>query len=73
VNVFARNQRTMLALGVKSVEWTANRRHESVWRVTLECGDELTITTPLLGTESTVLRLAAEKLQQMGRPVRYPA
>ena len=73
MNVFRRNQRTMLALGIAKIEWTANRRHESVWRVVLDDGQELTVVTPLLGTESSVLRIAAEKLAHMERPVRYPA
>lgn len=62
----------MLALGIARIEWNANRRHESIWTVVLEDGDEFTVTTALLGTESTVLRIAAEKLQQMGRQVNYP-
>ena len=61
----------MLALGILKIEWTANRRHESMWRVVLDDGDEFTVTTALLGTESTVLRLAAEKLQQAGKQVVY--
>lgn len=72
MNTFERNARVQSALGIRSVHFVCYRLGRAHWRVTTNDGVEFTITTHNFGTESTVLRLAAEKLAKMGRAVEYP-
>ena len=71
MNIFKKNQRAMAALGIRAIEWKKQDRLTAVWDVTLEDGGVIEIRTPGLGTESSVIRLVAEKLKD--RPVRYPS
>jgi hypothetical protein len=71
-NIYARNALTRLALGIRSIEFKCYRAGRAQWRVLLEDGEEFSVSTHNFGTESTVLRLAAEKLGKMGRAVTYP-
>lgn len=72
MNIFARNERTKSALGIARIEFRFYRAGSAHWRVVLEDGEQLNVVTHNLGTESTVLRLAAEKLAKTGRGVSYP-
>ena len=71
-NIFSKNALTRMALGIRSIEFKHYRAGSAHWRVTMEDGEELSITTHNFGSESTVLRLAAEKLAKSGRAVSYP-
>jgi hypothetical protein len=68
--IAVRNARARKGLGIETIEYV---RHDSsllvVWRVTLSGGKSFEVKTPSLGTESTVIRLAAQKLKD--QPVRY--
>ena len=72
MNVAAKNELTKSALGIRDIEFLHYRAGSAHWRVILEDGEQFNVVTPNLGTESTVLRLAAEKLAKMGRSVTYP-
>lgn len=72
MNVFARNERTKKALGIASIEFMFYRANQSHWRVKLDDGESFTVALPNLSTESSVLRVAAEKLAKSGRPVKWP-
>jgi len=72
MNYWKRNRQMMDALGIVDIRWTGNRRTEAMWCVKLADGEDLTIFTPRLGTERTVIRVTAEKLAAMGRMVGYP-
>jgi hypothetical protein len=72
VRVRQKNARTRAALGIRDIEFTVYRANRAHWRVVLNDGEEFTVTTHYFGTESTVLRLAAEKLAKMQRGVEYP-
>jgi hypothetical protein len=67
MNIFAKNERTKSALGIVRIEFKHYRAGSAHWRVILEDGEELNVVTHNFGTESTVLRLAAEKLAKTGR------
>lgn len=66
-----RNSRAMAGLGITKIEFEKQKGLLAVWRVTLVDDDCFAIETPGLGTESTVIRLAAHRLKD--RPVRYIA
>ncbi len=68
----AKNERTAAALGVSGIEFEYYRAGASHWRVFLKDGSEVNVVAPNLATESTVLRLAAEKLAKAGKAVTYP-
>lgn len=72
MKISAKNERTKAALGIARTEFKFYRAGNAHWRVVLEDGEELSVITPNLGTESTVLRLAAAKLAKSGRAVSYP-
>jgi hypothetical protein len=72
MNIFAKNERTKSALGISRIEFKYYRAGSAHWRVVLEDGEQFNVVTHNLGTESTVLRLAAEKLAKSGRAVSYP-
>jgi hypothetical protein len=72
MNVFAKNERTKKALGIRDTEFLFYRAGNAHWRVTLDDGETFNVVTPNLGTESTVLRLAAAKLAKSGRQLRWP-
>lgn len=72
MNIFAKNERVKSALGIRLIEFKHYRAGSAHWRVILEDGEELNVITHNFGTESTVLRLAAEKLAKSGRGVSYP-
>lgn len=67
----AQNQKAMAALGIRSITWARNRNTEADWRVLFEGGEELTITTHLLGTEKSVILETALILAERDHPVRY--
>jgi hypothetical protein len=69
--VHRKNARAILALGIVSIEFEKQKGMLAIWRVALISGESFTVETPGLGTESTVIRIAAEKLKD--RPVRYVA
>ena len=72
MNVAAKNERTKAALGIRSIEFKFYRAGRAHWRVVLNDGTEFSVSTHNFGTESTVLRLAADKLAKMSRGVSYP-
>jgi len=72
VSTFTKNERTKAALGIARTEYLFYRDGSAHWKVVLDDGDWFNVVTPNLGTESTVLRLAAAKMASRGRPVRYP-
>jgi hypothetical protein len=72
MNIAAKNERTKAALGISRIEFKHYRAGSAHWRVVLEDAEQLSVVTHNLGTESTVLRLAAEKLAKSGRAVSYP-
>jgi len=72
MNVYRKNERTKKALSIREIEFVYYRSDQAHWKVILESGEEFPVVTHYFGTESTVLRLAAEKLAKMGRPVQYP-
>jgi hypothetical protein len=72
MNTFAKNARTKAALGIARTEFEFYRAGNAHWSVVMEDGEEFSVVTPNLGTESTVLRLAAKKLAEMGKAVQYP-
>jgi hypothetical protein len=69
--VHRKNARAMAALGIDRIDFEKQKGLLAVWRVTLSGGESFSVETPGLGTESTVLRIAARKLED--RPVRYVA
>ena len=72
MNVFTKNERVKEALGVVAIYYQFYRAGRAHWRIVLDDKTEFTVTTPHLGsTESTVLKVVAEKLAKQGRPVRY--
>lgn len=72
VNVFRKNEQIKEALGITGIYFQFYRAGRAHWRIVLETKEEFTVTTPHLGsTESTVLRVVAEKMAKEGRPVRY--
>lgn len=72
MNVPQKNKMIREALGVTDIEFKFYRAGSSHWRVKLETGEEFSFAAPNLATESTVLRLTAEKLAKLGRQVHYP-
>lgn len=72
MTTFAKNERTKSALGIVRIEFKHYRAGSAHWRVILADGEDFNVVTHNLGTESTVLRLAAEKLAKSGRAVKYP-
>lgn len=72
MNVFRKNARVQAALGIARTEFKFYRAGNAHWKVVMQSGEAFTVVTHNLGTESTVLRLAAEKLAKMGREVQYP-
>jgi len=72
MRVHQRNAITQAALGIARIEFRYYRSDRALWRVVMEDGEEFSVSTHYFGTESTVLRLAAEKLAKMGREVKYP-
>ena len=58
--------------GIVRIEFKHYRAGSAHWRIVLEDGQEFSVSTHNLGTERTVLRLAAEKLAKAGRVVSYP-
>lgn len=72
MKVSQKNALTQKALGIRSIEFKFFRAGKAHWRVVLESGEEFTVTIGNLGTETGVLRLAAEKLAKDGRQVLYP-
>ena len=72
LNTFTKNSVLKLALGIRSIEFKHYRAGSAHWRVELESGEEFSVITHNLGSETTVLRLAAEKLGKMGKAVKYP-
>lgn len=72
MNVFAKNERLKAALGIRSIAFMHYRSGNAHWRVVLDDGEEFGVVTHNFGTESTVLRFAAEKLAKMNRGVVYP-
>jgi len=72
MRVWEKNERTKAALGIARIEFKCYRAARAQWRVVLVDGEEFSVSTHNFGTESTVLRLAAEKLAKMGRGVQYP-
>ena len=72
MTVAAKNELVRKALGIRTMAFVHYRAGKSHWRVTLEDGDSFVVITHNLGTESTVLRVAAQKLAQRSRPVQWP-
>jgi hypothetical protein len=72
MNVATKNERTKAALGIARIEFKFYRGGRAQWRVVLTDGKEFNVSTHNFGSESTVLRLAAEKLAASGRGVSYP-
>jgi hypothetical protein len=72
MNVAVKNERMKAALGILRTEFKFYRAGRAQWRVVLHDGEEFSVSTHNFGTESTVLRIAAEKLAKMQRGVSYP-
>lgn len=72
LNIAAKNDRLKAALGIRGIEFKFYRAGRAQWRVLLNDGEEFSVSTHNFGTESTVLRLAAERLAKMQRGVAYP-
>lgn len=72
MNTAQRNACTMKALGIASISFRYYRQGKALWRVTMTDGEEFGISTHGFGTESTVLRMMAERLAKLGRAVVYP-
>lgn len=70
--IFHKNARTRQALGIADIEFKYYRSGCAHWKVIFADGEHFTVVTHNLGTESTVLRLAAEKLAKLGKAVVYP-
>jgi hypothetical protein len=72
VSTFTKNMRTKAALGIAFIDFLYYRDGSTHWKVTLEDDTKFNVCAPNFATESTVLRLAAAKLAESGRGVRYP-
>lgn len=72
MNIFQKNARTRAALGISEVQFKYYRVGCAHWEVLLADGGRFTVVTHNFGTESSVLKLAAEKLVKMGKQVAYP-
>lgn len=62
------------ALGIREIDFcfyspTKDRSH---WKVELKDGGSFRISAPHLASESTLLKVAADRLAKMGRAVRWP-
>ena len=68
----AKNERTKAALGIRGIFFSFYRDGRSHWMVELNDGEQFQVSAPNLATESTVIRVAAEKLAKRGYPVQYP-
>jgi len=72
MNVAVKNEHLKAALGIRFIEFVHYRAGNAHWRVVLEDGEEFGVVTHNFGSESTVLRFAAQKLATMQRGVVYP-
>jgi hypothetical protein len=72
MNVFTKNERMKAALGIRAIEFMHYRAGNAHWRVVMVDGEKFGVVTHNFGSESTVLRFAAEKLAKMQRRVLYP-
>jgi hypothetical protein len=72
MKVSQKNELLKKALSIRGIEFVYYRSDKAHWKVTLESGEQFSVVTHYFGTESSVLRLAAEKLAKMGRAVQYP-
>jgi len=72
MRVDKKNKLLQQALGIAGIEFQFYRSDRAHWKVTLHDGESFSVMTHYFGTESSVLRLAAEKLAKMGRQVHYP-
>lgn len=72
MNIARKNERIKEALGIAAIEYKFYRAGRAHWRIILDSKEEFTVTTPHLGsTESSVLRVVAEKMAKEGHAVRY--
>lgn len=72
MNVFRKNEQVKEALGIVAINFQFYRAGRAHWQIVLDDKTKFTVTTPHLGsTESSVLKVVAEKLAKEGRPVKY--
>lgn len=72
MGITAKNELTKKALGIARIEFKFYRAARAQWRIVLDNGEQFSVSTHYFGTESTVLRLAADHLAKAGHGVLYP-